>query len=276
MELFLAPRAGIWCRNASGWEDFRAALAAPADPAGPVDEPFPELLPARERRRAPLHVRLALEAGLQACRENGVGVAEVATVFASAMSDVQITEYLCRTLAGPAPVLSPTRFHNSVHNAASGYWSIGAANRLASTAVAAQDYTFPTALLEAAALAIASRSGVLLVAHDVAAQPPLDAVCPNRQPFAAGVLITAVPVVTHWLPVRVTTVAHTGGWPELPVPWLQRLAAENPSARGVALLAALAGAADWPVVLPIGPASGVRIERRAPGDAAGSASRLSS
>lgn len=269
MDLFLAPRAGVWCRSASGWESFRAALGAATEREERIAEPYPELLPARERRRTPLHVRLALEAGVQACRENAVAATDVMTVFASAMGDVQITEYLCRTLAGPTPALSPTRFHNSVHNAASGYWSIGTGNRLASTAIAGQDATFATAVLEAAALAIAERGIVLLVTHDVAALPPLDAVCPNRQPFAAGLMFAAAPVAADWLPVRITQVAHTGGWPPPAARWLQGLGNENPSARGIPLLAAIAGVAAWPVILPISPATGVRIDRRDGNAAAG-------
>jgi hypothetical protein len=269
MELYLAPRAGVWCRSASGWDAFRAALAAPTEPAERVAEPVPELLPAREGRRAPLHVRLALEAGLQACRENGVGTAEVMTVFASAMGDTQITDYMCRTLASATPVLSPTRFHNSVHNAASGYWSIGTGNRLAGTAVAAQEYTFPTALIEAAALAVAERASVLLVVHDVPAAVPLDAVCPNRQPFAAGLILAATPAAADWLAVRIRLVPHTGGWPGLSGQWLPGLAHENSSALGVALLAAMASGAGWPVTLPLSPTVGVQIARREGGAAAG-------
>ena len=145
------------------------------------------------------------------------------TVFASAMGDVQITDYLCRALAGPAPMLSPTRFHNSVHNAASGYWSIGAANRLPGVAVAAQAFTFPAALLEAATLAGCEGGTVALIVHDVPAPVALHTVSPNRQPFAAGLLLSSSRVAPEWQPLRVDYRPGEARWPEAGSPWLHQL-----------------------------------------------------
>ena len=50
-------------------------------------------------------------------------------MFASTYGDLAITDYMCSTLAKAPMTLSPTRFHNSVHNAAAGYWSIATACR---------------------------------------------------------------------------------------------------------------------------------------------------
>ena len=47
--------------------------------------------------------------------------------------------------------LSPTRFHNSVHNAPAGYWSIATQSREPSTSLCRDDESFQAALLEAAA-----------------------------------------------------------------------------------------------------------------------------
>ena len=262
MDLFLAPRAGIWCRSVAGWDAFRDAVGTGVEPQERVPEPVPELLPAREARRAPLHVRLALEAGLQACRANAVDPAQVISVFASAMGDAQITEYMCRTLAGPQPMLSPTRFHNSVHNAAAGYWSIGAGNRQAGTAIAAQQFTCAVALLEAAALVVTERRAALLVAHDVPALAPLDAISANRQPFAAGIVLDAMQRAPDWLPVRIER-GQPGRADSAPtIGWLSTLYAGNYSARGLPLLAAMAGAGSWPVILPSGTADSLVISRR--------------
>jgi hypothetical protein len=110
---------------------------------------------------------------------------------------------------------------------------------------------------------------VLLVVHDVPAAVPLDAVCPNRQPFAAGLILAATPAAADWLAVRIRLVPHTGGWPGLSGQWLPGLAHENSSALGVALLAAMASGAGWPVTLPLSPTVGVQIARREGGAAAG-------
>ncbi len=215
-------------------------LAAGAEPGNRVAEPVPDLLPAREGRRAPLHVRLAIEAGTQACRANAVALSDVLTVFASAMGDVQITDYMCRTLAGPAPMLSPTRFHNSVHNTASGYWSIGAANRLASVAMAAPPCTFAAGLLEAACLAVTESGTTLLIAYDIPAPPPLDAVCGNRQPFAVALLLSSRRVAPDWRAARLEYRATASPWPEPGAGWLRDLATENECARAIPLLELLA------------------------------------
>jgi Beta-ketoacyl synthase, N-terminal domain len=240
MKLWIAPRAGIWCRSTSGWDAFSAAVAAGIEPDARLPEPVPDLLPAREGRRAPLHVRLALEAAAQACRENGVPLNSVLTVFASAMGDIQITDYMCRTLATESPMLSPTKFHNSVHNAASGYWAIGAENRLASTAIAAGENSFGAGLLEAAMLAGDTAMPVLLVAYDVPAPGPLIAVSRNRQAFSCGVILSNSQVTPRWRQLDLDFTVE-GCQPEpSEARWPECLAGENDSGIAMKLIRGLA------------------------------------
>lgn len=253
MELWIAPRAGLWCRSTSGWDSFCNAVAAASEPDARLPEPIPELLPAREGRRAPLFVRVALEAASQACRENDIARDAVRTVFSSAMGDIQITDYMCRTLAGPAPQLSPTKFHNSVHNAASGYWGIGADNRLASTSIAAQDDSFGTGLLEAAMLALAGSGPVLLVSYDVPAPHPLTAVSRNRQSFACALVLSAQCEAATWRSLQLDITADSNTVTTMVVPaWLATLAAQNSSAAGLPLLTAMAVAGATSGQLGIG------------------------
>ena len=63
------------------------------------------------------------------CADAGHDAAALASVFTSAHGDLPIIDALCTTLAGDPLLLSPTRFHHSVHNAASGYWAIGSGSR---------------------------------------------------------------------------------------------------------------------------------------------------
>jgi hypothetical protein len=260
MDLFIAPRAGVWCRSVSGWDQFRAALVAGTEPGHPLAEPVPELLPPREGRRAPLHVRIALEAATQACQANGMPLSDVMTVFASAMGDFQITDYLCRTLANPSPMLSPTKFHNSVHNAASGYWSIGASNRLTSVAVAAGACTFTAGLLEAASLAVAEAGTALLIAYDIAAPPPLDAVSGNRQPFAVALLLSSQRVAPEWRPLRLESRERACLWPESSCDWLRVLGSENDCARAIPLLEALADPRAVSIAAPLSDSGHLRLQ----------------
>ena len=66
----------------------------------------------------------------------------------SSDGDGEIVHRLCTALASPAAEVSPTDFHNSVHNAATGYWSIGAHSSAPSTALCAYDGSFAAGLLE--------------------------------------------------------------------------------------------------------------------------------
>ena len=119
--------AGLWARGLTGLADLQALHSH----AGPTLEesfvaPKPEAIPAKERRRAGLLINLAVEVAHQACDQAGVDKTQIPSVFTSAMGDTAITDYMCRKLSGDEKLLSPTKFHNSVHNAPSGYWSISA------------------------------------------------------------------------------------------------------------------------------------------------------
>lgn len=252
MELFIAPCAGIWHHSINSWDEFLAALLANDAPASHTREPAPELLPAREGRRTPLLVRMALEVGVQVCRGNNIALSGVQTVFASAVGDTDITDYMCRALATPSPMLSPTRFHNSVHNAASGYWSIGATNQQSSTAVAAHNTTLPAALLEAATLATCTVKPVLVITSDIAAPAVIEDVSTNRQAFAAGVLIGPRAENAGWRHMYVDYQDTACGWPTDGPTWLRDIEKQNDSAKIMPLLLALSSVAATELQFPLG------------------------
>ena len=160
----------FWSPALPGWPLARDVLrgqAAPQDP--PAARPAPALLAANERRRASDSVLLALEVAGHALAASGHEAAATASVFTSAHGDLAITDALCQTLARDPLALSPTRFHHSVHNAASGYWAIASGSRAASTALAAFEHSFAAGLLEAASQCAADGAPVLLVGSDTAA-----------------------------------------------------------------------------------------------------------
>ena len=115
---------GLWTAQAPSWAAFRGLLAGATVEEG--TRPAPALLPPNERRRAPDTVLVALEAAQAACLDAGRDPSTLPSVFVSTYGDLAITEHLCQTLATAPLELSPTRFHNSVHNAAAGYWTIAA------------------------------------------------------------------------------------------------------------------------------------------------------
>jgi hypothetical protein len=168
--------AGFWCPTLPDWEAAVGFLRGKQLALEqPMQKPAPKMLAANERRRAPESVVIALEAASQACAAAGLDGSGVPSIFASAYGDLAINDYLCRTLAEAPKMCSPTRFHNSVHNAAAGYWTIGTGCNLPSTAMAAGESTFASGLLESVLQVAAEESPVLLVAYDMPAHGPLTA-----------------------------------------------------------------------------------------------------
>ncbi len=167
----------FWSANWPDWASAAAALrgdpsvgpASEVMPQGPRKRPAATMLAANERRRAPDSVLLALEVAQAAVAAAGLADAPPASVFTSTHGDLAIVEALCTTLAADPLLLSPTRFHHSVHNAASGYWAIASGSQRGSSALAQQHVGFAAGLFEAAALCLADDEPVLLVALDTAA-----------------------------------------------------------------------------------------------------------
>ncbi len=181
---------GVWSDNFSNWEEFCTALdGGTNDTNTPLK---PELIPPKERRRAPLSVKMAVEVMDQACRMAALEPSEVATVFASAIGDMQITDYMCRTLATTPQMVSPTRFHNSVHNAATGYWSIATHSHSPANAISGYSHSAWIAILEGAIQVVEEDIPVLVVVQDMAAPVPFQSIYESAHPFAAALLLVPV------------------------------------------------------------------------------------
>jgi hypothetical protein len=182
----------LWGSRLPGWELARAVLRGEADASQEsAPRPVPALLPANERRRAPDSVALALEVAAKACAAAGRDPRSLASVFASTHGDLALTDYMCETLAHAPAQLSPTRFHNSVHNAAAGYWTIATGCTEPHTALSARACTFAEGLLEALVQAECDAGAVLYVAYDIEACGPLATMAPSRGVLGAGLVLAA-------------------------------------------------------------------------------------
>jgi hypothetical protein len=155
----------------------------------PTVVPIPEGLPPAERRRLGLVVKLALNVGLQAILNAGVEADALPAVFASSGGDGQNCHEICQGLANDERFISPTRFHNSVHNAAAGYWSIATRSRAASNALCAFDWSFAAGLLEAVTQVVMDQTRVLLVAYDAPYPQPLFAKRPIPEAFGVAFVL---------------------------------------------------------------------------------------
>jgi hypothetical protein len=165
---------GFWAPGLPDWTATAGFARGEADLGDGPARPAPQLLAPNERRRAPETVSVALEVALAACAAAGREPSALPSVFASTHGDLAITDYMCATLAEAPATISPTKFHNSVHNAAAGYWTIGAGCMQPATALSAYRASFAQGLLEALVqLAAGDADTVLLVAYDAAARGPL-------------------------------------------------------------------------------------------------------
>ena len=123
------------------------------------------ILPPMVRRRTSLATRIAVSAASRACAVAG-GDLQIPAIFVSAAGEMQVTDRLCRAIAGEAYPLSPTQFHNSVHNSASAYWSMATGSMAPMQAMSTLQDCFAMGLLEAACQLQWQTEPVLLVVYD--------------------------------------------------------------------------------------------------------------
>ena len=216
---------GMVAPGINGWEEAAAILSGRRtwQPA-PLTIPATEFLPVAERRRVGKAVRLALGCGHEAVAASGLVPADIASVFASADVDAENTHQICIALNDPRPSLSPTRFHNSVQNAVSGYWTILTGSQAPTTMVMGGDEILALGLLEAMSQAAEALRPVLLVVFDLPMPAPLFATHPIEGGGALALVLDA----------------RAGGGPTMRVQLLRRAEAAPPAEPAVALPAGLA------------------------------------
>ncbi|WNL46617.1 beta-ketoacyl synthase chain length factor [Dyella sp. BiH032] len=231
---------GLWSPQLADFPALHTWLAGtPA--AVPGAKPPAATLPATERRRAPESVLLAVEVAGQAVAMSGRDAGGLACVFGSAFGDQTITDYMCETLARAPTELSPTRFHNSVHNAPAGYWTIATGCHAPSSAVCAYRDTLGAGLLESAMQVLADSQPVLFVCADVAGTGPLGDVTHSTQAFGCALVLSpdVSPRTVATLALQVSRDAATASPPPiLPPAWLE---ANATAAAALPLLSLLAG-----------------------------------
>lgn len=240
---------GIAAPGLAGWNQARAVLRGDAPFVNtPLAPHAPSLLPPNERRRATPAVRLAFQAGEDAMSACALPAASLATVFATSDADLAIIHRICTALANMPRLISPTDFHNSVHNAAAGYWHIATAAHGASSTLSAYDGSFAAGLLEACVQVAVDGLEVMLVAFDLPAPEPMHAKRPMTHAAAVALVLSATP---HTGTLATLTCAPTRGEPEDLAPGpLEELRIGNPASRALPLLARIARGEAGRVVLP--------------------------
>ena len=249
---------GIAAPGLRDWETARPVLAGAVRYAhAPLEPRVPEALPPAERRRAGPVTRLAIAVAQEAAAHAGADGTALASVFASADGDGETVHQICTVLATDAPEISPTRFHNSVQNAASGYWSIAMRSRAPTTAVNGLDGVFATALLEAAVQAAIEAREVLLVAYDLPVPPPLHALHPVAD--GAGVALVLAPAPEPGALATLVIEVGAGQSTRIAAPALEKLRLSNAPMRALPLLLAVARREDADVVLAVDEANALKV-----------------
>lgn len=215
--------------------------------AAPTLMPALSCLPSAERRRTGVPVRIALTAGLEATRCAGADPAALPAIFSSSGGDGVNLHEICSALAAGERQLSPTRFHNSVHNAPSGYWGIATGATPAANALCAYDASFGAGLLEALTQAQIEQRPVLLVAYDAQYPEPLR----SRRPIpdAFGVALVLAPARRDAARARLEVRFSDAPADTLPHAGLEALRRAIPAARSLPLLVQLAQRRSGTVVL---------------------------
>lgn len=235
---------------APGLPDWTTAAAVlrgeQAHAPAPTVLPVPELLPPAERRRASRVIKLSLGVGLDAVKQAGADASTLATVFAASGADGHNCHALCEQLAGEDRQISPTRFHNSVHNAAAGYWGIATRSMAPCQVIGAFDASFGAGLLDALAQVAVDGQPVLLIAYDSEYPAPLHA--KRDTPDCGGVALLLSPRAEGALgALRVTPTTDVAE--PLPEASLDALRTAIPAMRALPLLRRIAAGQGGEVVL---------------------------
>lgn len=244
-----------------GWAEARAVLSgqsayAPAE----VMLPRLEMLPPAERRRTGAPVRLALSVGEQALSAGAASADALFTVFTASGGDGEVVHEICETLAGPDRQVSPTRFHNSVHNAPAGYWGIAMQSHASSTSLCCYDWSFAAGLLEALTQVVCGAAPVLLVSYEVPYPEPIRRARSVLCSFGVALLLAPTPSARSLAELGATLHAAAMQPTRMQSEALERVRAGNPSARSLPLLQALARATKAEVTLDYLGDCGLRVE----------------
>lgn len=240
----LGPGLDSWSASApilAGSQEYRPL---------PVRSPPNTLLPPNERRRAVPTVKLALAAGAEAFAASGRSAADTATVFTSSGGDGDTIHEILSMLASSDRVISPTRFHNSVHNTPAGYWGIATGSRAASTSLCCHDDSFVAGLLETTVQVTTGHHPTALIAYDTTYPDPLNRVRPLGPPFAVSLVLAPQSTTSTLCRIELDLREGIDAPSSMDSAVLETLRRATPAARSLPLLAALAQGIATELIFP--------------------------
>ena len=239
---------GLLGPGLTDWSSAQAILSGqqPCPPERTI-LPSPALLPAAERRRSGAIVKLTLATGLEAIAAAGLDAASLPSVFSASGGDGTNCHAICEMLASDDRQISPTRFHNSVHNTAAGYWSIATGAMTSSSVLCAFDASFGAGLLEAICQVVADDTSIVLLACDTPYPEPLHSARTILDALGIALVLSPEPSVRALAKISVSLTDAAAD--RLADATLENLRTGIPAARGLPLLRAIAMREDGRVVL---------------------------
>jgi len=190
---------GLTAPGLVNFESFKALMLSGQEPnvSEPLEKYSPAFLPANERRRTTATIKLALKTAEEALTNYKEQFPEadlqIPVLFVCKDGDTLISARMCQAVSEVEPMISPTQFHNSVHNAPAGYWMIGQENQAPASAISVGQYAIANGLLEAVLQSQSEMKPVLVVTYDL----PLDDLMPvnttqkGQLPFAFSLILDA-------------------------------------------------------------------------------------
>jgi len=238
---FLAPGLPDWPAAQAVLRGEASYISAPAI------LPVPGILPAAERRRASRVVKLTLAIGLEAAAQAEADVSNLAAVFTNSGGDGYNCHALCEQLASADRQISPTRFHNSVHNATAGYWGIATKSMAPCQVICAYDACFGAGLLDALGQVIVDQQPTLLISYDSEYPEPLHS--KRNTPDCAGVALWLTPEKTARSQACITVSPSAAAAERMASPALEALRTAIPAMRALPLLQKLVRGESGPVCI---------------------------
>jgi len=212
--------------------------------------PAPDILPANERRRTSTFIRMAVKVAQEALDASDQNAKNIPSVFASSCGDFDVVQSICIALSMPEKPVSPTHFHNSVHNAPAGYWSIANSSPSASTSISAAYSSFTAGLLDAVSQLRAGATHILLVASDIHSSDIYIKARAVKYPFACAILLSVESSQDSLCELAIQPRMEKSGTTKMQHAGLEDLRLNNPSASALPLLAQISAGKKGEVLLP--------------------------
>lgn len=190
---------GLTAPGLVSFENFKSMILQNQSPdtSKVIEKYIPTFLPPNERRRTTTTIKLALKTAEEALTQFEQNYpqadSKLPVLFVSKDGDTFISAKMCQAVGEEEPMISPTQFHNSVHNAPAGYWMIGQKNQSPASAISAGQFAIANGILEAILQSQAYSKPVLMVIYDL----PLDDSMPtdvsqnSAIPFAFSMILDA-------------------------------------------------------------------------------------